>query len=337
MSNSIRQPNNKQRPRVLIGASCESLPVADALRHSLLAADVLPWRHGFYPLTGSALVGLVEALSSVDFAVFLLSGEDADRMRQEENTVARDNVLLQLGVALTVLGQNRTFLVYPKNFRRDYPAFHVAVDGLGMTPAFYEQKGTDPEHREYPSYALGTAVSQISRVLSRLGRRQAGAPVVSDSPPPRAASGPLETAARAEPPVTVEDRIIAEPAYPFDPTNSDPASVPVRLPAATTALSSGPVRIRFNTNRRVQDLRPDAQITTLKGWWDDLSEKQRRSIIRYAEVDRLLNFRSGTTRHYLRDIAEDSGYIADHEGESLVIYQPAHPLSDASEAEANEV
>ena len=69
-------------------------------------------------------------------------------------------------------------------------------------------------------------------------------------------------------------------------------------------------------------MRPDAQINVLKGWWEDLSEKQRRSIIRYAEVGRLLNFRSGTTRHYLRDIAEDSGYIADHEGESLVIYQP---------------
>lgn len=293
MSNTLRLQSSRQRPRVLIGSSCESASVADALRLSLQTVAEVSWRHKFNPLTNVSISGLVEALSSVDFAVFLLSREDADRMRQEKNTVARDNVLLQLGVALSALGQSRTLLVYPRNFRRDSPEFHVAVDVLGMTPAFYDQKGT----HDYPAYGMGTAFSQIGRVLSRVGLRQAEPPAVYES-------------------------TLREPSKHSDPSESTKATLPAAIPDPTPALSPGPVRIRFNTNRRKQDLRPDAQINVLKGWWEDLSEKQRRSIIRYAEVGRLLNFRSGTTRHYLRDIAEDSGYIADHEGESLVIYQP---------------
>ena len=66
------------KPRIFIGSSSEALSVTEAIQENLdHFAHCTPWTQGIFTLSNSTLESLMEALETTDFAVFVLTPDDA--------------------------------------------------------------------------------------------------------------------------------------------------------------------------------------------------------------------------------------------------------------------
>ncbi|MDE7528489.1 TIR domain-containing protein [Aeromonas salmonicida] len=86
-----------RKPRVFIGSSVESLPIADAIAENLeFDAEVTIWRNGTFNISSNALDDLISKAKSVDFSIFIFSPDDLTIIRTREKYVVRDNVVFEL-------------------------------------------------------------------------------------------------------------------------------------------------------------------------------------------------------------------------------------------------
>lgn len=115
--------------------------------------DVTVWDDGIFDLTESTLTSLLQALDRFDFGVFVLSPDDILRIREKEFSVARDNVIFELGLFLGRLGPKRTFFVRPSGDTD----LHLPSDLMGRTAATYDPKNMD----------LATAVAPACKLIAR--------------------------------------------------------------------------------------------------------------------------------------------------------------------------
>ncbi|MCW5198859.1 nucleotide-binding protein [Desulfobulbus sp. F4] len=68
---------DSRKPRIFIGSSVESLPVADAVNVNLdHQAEVTIWRNGTFDLSSNTIDSLEEKAQSVDFSLFIFSPDD---------------------------------------------------------------------------------------------------------------------------------------------------------------------------------------------------------------------------------------------------------------------
>lgn len=162
---SADQPSNEPPPgaltsRVFIASSAERIDVARAVQINL-DHDCEPhlWTQGFQPGSTTAEAVIAE-LENADFAVFVVAPDDVARMRGEELSVARDNVLLELGLSAGLLGLERTFLIKPRGAQ-----LHVPSDLAGVTMVDYDDARPDR------IAALGAACARIVTVIRERGRR----------------------------------------------------------------------------------------------------------------------------------------------------------------------
>jgi uncharacterized SAM-dependent methyltransferase len=134
------------------------------------------------PLSKPVLEGLEEEIESAEFAAFILSPDDEVNFRGEKVKAARDNVLLEFGLARGLLEKERVFFVMPTGLKDE---FHIPSDLLGLTGAIYEPpaKGAGPEERKralleaansicaesrrLPTLRKPTSTRRVSRVLGR--------------------------------------------------------------------------------------------------------------------------------------------------------------------------
>lgn len=79
-----------------------------------------------YKPNRSTLENLLSSVSSCDAALFLLTADDTAKIRSVEHGVARDNVLLELGIATGALGLDRVVVI------KDERLTHVPSDWLGL-------------------------------------------------------------------------------------------------------------------------------------------------------------------------------------------------------------
>lgn len=147
-------------PRVFIASSAERLDVARAVQINL-DHDCEPhlWTQGFEPGSTTAEAVIAE-LEDADFAIFIVAPDDVGRMRGREVSVARDNVLLELGLSAGLLGLERTFLIKPRR-----ASLHVPSDLAGVTMVDYDDARADR------IAALGAACARIIAVIRQCGRR----------------------------------------------------------------------------------------------------------------------------------------------------------------------
>jgi predicted nucleotide-binding protein len=104
------------KPKIFIASSGEALPIANAIHQNLIRqAEVTVWDQGFFKLSRSSLQSLVSELQNFDFGVFVFSPDDLLTMRGEQHRAVRDNVLLELGLFIGELGQDRCFILVPEN------------------------------------------------------------------------------------------------------------------------------------------------------------------------------------------------------------------------------
>ena len=144
---------------MFIGSCVEGLKVAEAILGIIkYETDVTLWTQGIFDLSSNTLDSLTEQLTKFDFATFVLSPDDAAKMRDEDVKIPRDNVLFELGLFIGALGKGRVFFVIP-----EINDFHIPTDLLGITPATYRPDS----HSGNISASLGDACTQIKNSISK--------------------------------------------------------------------------------------------------------------------------------------------------------------------------
>ncbi|HWB09461.1 MAG TPA: TIR domain-containing protein [Pirellulales bacterium] len=159
------EKTTKPRPSMFIGSSSEGLGIAEAIQLNLdRACEVTVWSQGIFGLgTGATLQSLAARLDDFDFAVLVLTADDVTISRGETKHSPRDNVLLELGMGIGALGQDRTFIVCDRDVELKLPS-----DLAGVTPATY-QIHADGNLQS----SLGAATTLLKGAIQKLGKRSA--------------------------------------------------------------------------------------------------------------------------------------------------------------------
>lgn len=150
------------RPALFVGSSTENLDVAYAVQENLeRVAEVTVWTQGIFKLSDTSVESLLAALPHFDFAVLVFAPDDITRLRDKDVTTPRDNVVFELGLFISRLGKQRTFILLP----RGGDNLHVPTDLVGLTPATYDAHRQDRNLQA----ALGPACNKLAKVISDLG------------------------------------------------------------------------------------------------------------------------------------------------------------------------
>ncbi|MGF1765016.1 TIR domain-containing protein [Aliivibrio kagoshimensis] len=148
-------------PRIFIGSSSESYEVASACNTCMdRKAEGTLWPNIFAP-GGSTLNSLTEKASNVDFALFIFSPDDITKMRNSTVQSVRDNVLFELGLFIGSLGQERCFILKPRDV-----ILHMPTDLLGLNTMDYNAERGDGDLDS----AVNAACSKFIKVMGTLGR-----------------------------------------------------------------------------------------------------------------------------------------------------------------------
>jgi hypothetical protein len=147
------------KPNIFIGSSVESLQIAYALQQSLeFDANITVWTQGIFKLSGSALVDLINSLTTFQFAIFVFSPDDISIIRNNKYVTTRDNVIFELGLFMGKLGKDQVFFLVP----RDINDFHLPTDLLGITAGTYDNNRADNLLA-----ALGPFCNQVRNVVKQ--------------------------------------------------------------------------------------------------------------------------------------------------------------------------
>jgi hypothetical protein len=163
-------------PSVFIGSSSEGRIVARYLQAELgRSCTVRRWDQGVFEPGGYTLDSLLDVANKSDFAVLIATADDMATSRGYERPVARDNVILEYGLFVGVLGRNRTYLLATGDL-------HLPSDVLGLTRLPYdaEQKG---------QAAVSQAALKLEERFEELGL---GVNVLSDRPSSSAEAAALD-------------------------------------------------------------------------------------------------------------------------------------------------
>lgn len=152
-----------EKPYIFIGSSSEAKEVAHAIQRLLApTCEVEVWSQDFFELGEGFLESLIKKSKQFDFAILVATCDDEISYRGASLWAPRDNVILELGLFLGVLGAKRTFLIYedssPKRLK-------LPTD-LDVTLASF-QRGK----KQTLASALGPAVSKILAIVENRGCR----------------------------------------------------------------------------------------------------------------------------------------------------------------------
>jgi Predicted nucleotide-binding protein containing TIR-like domain len=151
------------RPKVFVASSAESLDVAYAVQENLDSdAECTVWDQGIDQLSSNMMQSLVAVLDDSDFGIFVFGPDDVLITRGREHQVARDNVVLELGLFAGRLGLESSFVIKPHGEDIKLPS-----DLLGLTTGEYRSDRQDRNLRA----ALGPATNRIRIALRKFQQR----------------------------------------------------------------------------------------------------------------------------------------------------------------------
>ena len=141
-------------PRVFIGSSVEGLPIAYEIQAQLrFDARCVVWNQGTVFGLGTATIeALEQAVSDFEHAVFVFTPDDQLNTRGQIRSVARDNVIFELGQFVGRRSRKRAFVVHPGGVS-------LPSDLAGLSTAVY-----DPTNPELAS-SLGPVCHHIRQAI----------------------------------------------------------------------------------------------------------------------------------------------------------------------------
>lgn len=159
----------KKPVRVFVGSSKEALPIANAIQSVLDdCLEVTVWNQNVFRPSRGSIKSLYNYLNDeVDVAIIVYSPDDKGEVRNHQKQMARDNVILELGLCVGCLGMERTFIFKPKGVT----GFALPSDLSGITTVEYNPARTDNNLEA----AVTPGCQQILREINGLApRRGAG-------------------------------------------------------------------------------------------------------------------------------------------------------------------
>ncbi|MGV9860623.1 nucleotide-binding protein [Gordonia sp. NPDC003425] len=152
-------------PRLFIGSSAEGRVVAHNLQAVLedrKVCEVEVWDQGVFEPGGYALDSLLEVAARSDYAVLVASPDDVTTSRDNTSASVRDNIILEFGLFLGVLGRSRTYLLATGDVK-------LPTDTLGLTRLPYSDRADGNV-----GAAVNAAALQIAGQVDRQGPREGG-------------------------------------------------------------------------------------------------------------------------------------------------------------------
>ena len=149
------------RPRLFIGSSKESLPVARAIRSNFDHDDFVVnlWTDRVFGPSRFPITELEKQVQAADFAVLVLGRDDEVISRNQKSDAPRDNVIFELGLFMGALSHERTFMIIPRGCDIKIP-----TDLLGLTPLDYRLEDSD----DFISL-LGPVCDQLRDIIHKIG------------------------------------------------------------------------------------------------------------------------------------------------------------------------
>ena len=155
------------RPAMFVISTSGSLGLAKALQFALRDDyELVIWDETLMKPGRSYLESLLEIVTNFDYAVAVLGGDDLTIQQGVSNPASRDNVFFELGLFMSRLGRERTFIVTDKERAARIPSDLAAIHTVR-----YLQSGSGNLQS-----ALGTAATEIREALKHAShpRVQAG-------------------------------------------------------------------------------------------------------------------------------------------------------------------
>jgi hypothetical protein len=150
------------KPKIFIGSAAETIDLAHDIQQTLdHFAEITVWDQDVFFPSKSAMDSLQLMRMKVDFAIFVFTPTDTVKLRDHTSSVARDNVILELGLFAGYLGIERCFIVCPRGIKD----FHFPTDLLGLIPCEYDANRTDRNMIA----ALGPLCNVIKKNISLIG------------------------------------------------------------------------------------------------------------------------------------------------------------------------
>lgn len=152
------QVKKHQKPRIFIASSFEGLKVARSIQTELnYDFTVEIWNQDTVFGLGTATIEALEnAVTKYDFGIFVFTPDDQLHTRGEIKSVARDNVVFELGLFIGKLTRFRAFVIHP-----DKKTIYLPSDLMGMKTATYDSG--NPNLR----VAIGPACEEIRNAVIR--------------------------------------------------------------------------------------------------------------------------------------------------------------------------
>jgi hypothetical protein len=149
-----------RRPSIFIGSSAEQHSVASAVQFNLdVEYEPTVWSQDIFQPSSYALIDLVCAAGSYNFAIFVFAPDDIVLKRGSEAPAVRDNVIFELGLFMGALQPERCFIVIPRGGEK----LRLPTDLLGFAPLTYRPDRGD---RNLVA-AVGPACFQIKCAIDR--------------------------------------------------------------------------------------------------------------------------------------------------------------------------
>jgi hypothetical protein len=113
----------RHKPTVFVGSSSERLNIVTRLAKELQPdVEVLRWDKNVFVPGRFTLEDLQDAMKRSDFAIFVFAGDDIVKWRKKVNPAPRDNVVLEIGMAIGMIGHRRLLLLYSRRDRAKMPS-----------------------------------------------------------------------------------------------------------------------------------------------------------------------------------------------------------------------
>lgn len=119
----------------IILSSTEGLSIAKRIQAQFDDFDLILWTDNAFSLGVNILDNLVETAKKIDFAIFVFTTDDWVLSRGQRQQSARDNILLEFGIYIGLLGRRNVFAVMPSDEN-----FILPSDLQGLTYVTYSTR-----------------------------------------------------------------------------------------------------------------------------------------------------------------------------------------------------